>query len=190
MSCGQYTESAAGRIRVVTSGTRPTGVDRYVGQRIFESDTGRELMYDGAGWVIMSEPLNAWNTSASWTGVTGGSPSYVGDYHRSDGWCDFRAVLQFGASASSISGLAVVLPMAAGYVPAGALHVMYYDNAGPMLYLGYNGAAIGTTVGLGALDAATSRVKSAGVSSTNPFPFGDGDSIEVSGRFRMASRYS
>ena len=186
MSCGQYTESAAGRIRVVTSGTRPTGVDRYVGQRIFESDTGRELMYDGAGWVIMSEPAQT-QTGTIFSGITGGSTTASASYRRQDGYCDFDAVLSFGASPSAISGLQYNLPMSAASsanVAVGSL-----DDFGVQAYpiVPLWGAS---AIALWALDASVAAGRIGGVSSFFPFSFGNGDVIRIAGRYRMASRYS
>lgn len=75
MACSSYIESDLGRTKIVTSASRPTGALRYTGQRIFESDTGRELMYDGAGWVIMSEPAQTWNPTFA-SGVTVGNGTW------------------------------------------------------------------------------------------------------------------
>lgn len=37
---------------VVTSSTRPTGLDRITGMRIYETDTGREWMWNGTAWLF------------------------------------------------------------------------------------------------------------------------------------------
>lgn len=42
-----------GRILHVTSSTRPTGVSRYTGQIIYETDTLRYFRYSGAAWQFM-----------------------------------------------------------------------------------------------------------------------------------------
>ena len=190
MTCSRYTESDSGRIKVVTSATRPTGASRYIGQHIYETDTDRRRYFDGTGWIILSEPFNAWNTSASWSGITGGSPTYIGGYHRSDGWCDFRATLIFGGAPLSIAGFAIVLPFTPGYIAGDQLSVQFHDNAGTF-YRGYNAPSISAAVGISALLASGTYVTQAGaVSTTLPFTFGVGDSVEVSGRFRMNSRYS
>ena len=189
MACASYSDvSSIGKTRSVLSSARPTGADLYIGQLIFETDTKRLLQYDGTGWIILSEPLNTWSTSASWGGISGGGPSYVGDYHRSDGWCDFRCSVTF-TSAPTISGLIVILPMTPGYVPHAALAVTAYDNAGT-LYLGYNAASVSASVGLAVWTASGTYLTGAGISGAAPFSFGSGDAIEASGRFRMANRYS
>lgn len=38
-------------VQLCTSTTRPTGADRYVGARIFETNTQREWMWNGANWA-------------------------------------------------------------------------------------------------------------------------------------------
>lgn len=51
MSCPTCDDSDVGEVLVVTSTTRPTGGDLYVGRVIYESDTGFMYVYTGIGWI-------------------------------------------------------------------------------------------------------------------------------------------
>ena len=188
MSCGQYTESAAGRIRVVTSGTRPTGVDRYVGQRIFESDTGRELLYDGTGWVIMSEPTQTYTPAL--TNVTLGNGTNSGQYHRSDGYVDFATQLVLGSTSAITGAVAIGLPINAGGLTGG--------NAMPAQCLLFD-ASVGLVLGVALVNGTTAVYPSylsslagaaTSVNTTTPFTWANGDAIWIKGRYRMTTRYS
>ena len=189
MSCGQYTESSAGRIRVVTSGTRPTGVDRYVGQRIFESDTGRELLYDGSGWVIMSEPEQPWApTFASGVTVGNGAWSLTGT-HRHDGRIDIAGTFTLGSTSAITGSIVLNLPVAAARAPEArdisgmaAIGGGFYDLSG--------GGGNTSAVTLFALSASGSYVFIAGTSNTVPAAWGTGSAFTVRGSYPMASRYS
>src|SRR5262245_37342198 len=67
-----------------TEAARPAGVP---GMRYFATDTKREFLYDGTGWVVMAEPAQTYTPAL--TGITLGNGTLTGRYHRSDGWCDF-----------------------------------------------------------------------------------------------------
>ena len=186
MACASYTESDLGRIKVVTSATRPTGASRYVGQRIYETDTLRELLYDGTGWVIMSEPNQSW--TPSFGSVTGGSTALAGYYQRSDGYIFIWGRLTFGAAPSALSGPTIALPVQASSLLNGQLNVSFGDT-GTTVYPGLHDSST-TNPTLYALAASGSYVSLANVSLTVPFTFGATDTIAVSGRYLMASRYS
>ena len=79
MTCSRYTESDSGRVKVVTSATRPSGGSRYIGQFIFESDTLRTRVWDGTGWLVLDEP---WQTAWSPTLYQGGAVAYTANVMR------------------------------------------------------------------------------------------------------------
>ena len=127
MTCGQYAESAAGRILVVTSSTRPTGTARYVGQRIFESDTGRELLYDGVGWLVMYEPAQTWTVTTA--GATGGSVTSTDSrYYRSRGICRVETRLSFGGSPSAVLNPTIQPPYPVAFLATNQLSFAMYDH--------------------------------------------------------------
>lgn len=168
-----------------TAATRPSGVAS--GQTIFETDTGRELMYDGTNWVIMSEPTQTFTPTFS--GVTGGSPIYAGSYTRSSGWCSFTAGMSFFGTPSAISGLTLTLPITAYSLPIGALNVTFYDLSTTTSYLGVNMSGT-TTTSLKVFTASGSYTADTAITNAIPFTFTNGDEIQVCGRYRMTTRYS
>lgn len=54
-------ENPYGKIIICTSASRPTGINLYPGAQIYETDTLRQMFWDGTAWVIMSEPVQVWN---------------------------------------------------------------------------------------------------------------------------------
>lgn len=190
MSCGQYTESAVGRISVVTSSTRPTGANRYVGQRIYETDTNRELLYDGTGWVIMYEPPQTWAVAT--TGITGGSIATTGStYQRSGGTCRIEGRLSWGATPSGVTNPVITLPFAVAFLAGNQLSFAMYDNAGTS-YEGMHAGAVAasSSVALYAADGSVARVANTAITTSSPFSVGSGDVWELTGGFRMNSIYS
>jgi hypothetical protein len=194
MSCGQYTESSAGRIKVVTSGTRPTGVDRYVGQRIFESDTGRELLYDGSGWVIMSEPAQTW--TPTWLNITVGNGTVAGWSRRSDGMCDCAVTLTCGSTTAIGTGTPAGI-----YAPYGfAADNWFWDQFSGRCNDVSAGQVFSGTVGVYSVPsgilalyadvASGSYTTLANLTATVPYTWAAGDKLFFGGRYKMASRYS
>ena len=187
MSCGQYTESAAGRIRVVTSGTRPTGVDRYVGQRIFESDTGRELLYDGSGWIIMYEPLQAF--VPVFLNTTTGNGTKAGVYQRRGGWCDFQAYFVLGTTSAVSGSVQLTLPFAGSVIRFGQFSVSLTDTSAGQVFTGQsNSDPTNTTIYSAVVSGSNIGVSFLG--ATSPFTWANGDAIEVSGSYPMSNRYA
>ena len=188
MTCSRYTESDLGRIKVVTSATRPTGASRYVGQRIYETDTGCELLYDGSGWVIMSEPEQTWSPSFA-SGVTAGNGVWSATgMRRSNGWCDWWGTFTLG-STTAVSGFIVVNnPVTMAAMPP---FVVSAEAAHSGAYYPLVGGAGGTSsVGLYAQGASGTYVATTGTSGTIPFTWATGDVLKMWGRARMGSRYS
>lgn len=53
--------SALGNLTIVADvGHLPGASARYVGQMVIQADTQQVLMWDGAAWRVVSEPLQAW----------------------------------------------------------------------------------------------------------------------------------
>lgn len=64
--------SALGAPIICTSSTRPTGIALREPTYIFETDTDRQMVWDGAAWIITSEPPQTWTLAvAQPTTVTG-----------------------------------------------------------------------------------------------------------------------
>ena len=191
MACSSYIESDLGRTKIVTSASRPTGALRYTGQRIFESDTGRELMYDGAGWVIMSEPAQTWNPTFA-SGVTVGNGTWgAGSYNRSDGFVTLsRAVFTLGSTSAVTAAIVFNLPVAAAAAvespDIGAIAAI--SGAFYPLHIGGGSASQAVLYGL---NAGGSYLAITSTSSTIPGSWTTGSTLTIQrGRYRMATRYS
>ena len=185
MTCSRYTESDSGRLKVVTSTTRPTGGSRYIGQHIYETDTDRQLYFDGTGWIIMYEPAQGW--TPTFTGITGGTPTTTGYFQRSNGHIDIWARLTFGGAPSAISSLGVTLPYQAYSMGNNQLQVAFGDTGSQV----YPGTHDSSTTGpiLYAIDASAATANLVVVSASVPFSFGATDTVHVTGRYMLANRY-
>jgi len=168
---------------VCTSTTRPTGAQ---GKRIYETDTNRELCHDGTGWVIMSEPIQSY--TPTFANTTLGNGSVAGTSHRSDGWCDFTALFTLGSTSAITGAVTVTLPYTAVGMMDGQISVVFADVSSAR-FIGTMIAGT-TTIELKAIATSTSYAEHRDPSSTVPFTWTTSDLIEVSGRFRMNSRYS
>ena len=174
--------------QICTSSTRPTG---YNGLEIWETDTLRRLVHDGTGWIIMAEPQVTWTPTI--TGLTVGNGTWDGEYHRNDGWCDFRARFTWGTTSAITARLLLTLPVAAAKSTQQAqFSVGFYDTAGSF----YPGASSlsgnATQFHADCMNSAGTYTLINAVSATAPFTWGAtaGHTIDVSGRYRMTTRYS
>lgn len=187
--CTPFVDVSAGRITVCTSTTRPTGALLYEGKYIFEANTERTLFWDGTGWVIWSEP--AQDHVPTWTNLTVGNGSQTFQYRRSDGWCDYEGRLTFGTTTSVTGLFTLSLPFtAASYISGTMFNGRYLDNSGALYYAA--GFTTTTTVltFLAWNAAAATSVSWSFTGAGSPFTWAVDDTIGVSGRFPLATRYS
>lgn len=178
--------SSFGEILVVSSTTRPTGLDLYAGRYIYEADTGRTMMYDGTGWIVMDEPVQT-NASASFAGITTGTPTYANRSQRRGGFCWFTNRVTFGSAPGAITALTVTFPYAAIGVPPNSLQANSVDN-GVANYPGWVDGGT-TSASVTALLASGTTLSLSAISATSPFSYNVGDVIQVSGLYEMATRY-
>lgn len=177
--------AAVGGTRLCTSTTRPS-TTFPIGQRIFEIDTGRELMWDNTGWVIMSEPPVAFTPTL--TNVTAGNGTFDFAYRRSDGWIDYYGRFTFG-STSSLSGLPGISVPVAPFTQYSMMYMSNFNDNGATVYQAW--ASISASrVDLYALNATGTYLSVSVPSATVPFTWTTGDSIDIAIRYRMATRYS
>ena len=162
------------------------------GFRYFATDTKREWLYDGTGWIVMGEPLQTYTPSTTNTTLGTGGTS-TGSYHRNDGWCDVTMHLGFGTGGTFTGQPTIGLPNASAYVPRYQFAVMFY-------WIGTNvlrgthaevmtGQTFVTPFATGG-DVATGREFANNLSASAPFTWGAGSSMVISGRYRLNSRYS
>lgn len=174
-----------------TSGTRPTGGNLYEGVLITETDTNRILYYDGTGWIIMAEPQVAWTPTM--TGLTVGNGTWDAEYHRSDGWCDFRARFTWGTTSAITARLLLTLPIAQAKSTQQSQFNVGFADIGGSYYPGISSlTGNATQTYLDVPNTAGTYAIMNAVSATVPFTWGAtaGHTIDVSGRYRMTTRYS
>lgn len=174
---------------VYTSGTRPTGADVYEGLHIWETNTDRWMMYDGTGWIIMSEPVVSFS-AFTMTGITVGNGTKSGNYHRSDGWCDFVCQFQLGTTSAVTGDVVLTLPVQAAANPNSSLFRAYFLDSGAAELPAMIAAASTTTIAIRAINTAGTYATQATCSATVPMTWATGDIIYISGRYPMTTRYS
>lgn len=188
--CTPYVDPNVGRITVHTSGTRPTGLDLYAGKYIYESNTGRTLVYDGTDFVIMNEPVQTY--TPTWTGVTNTGVS--GSYTRQNGFCTFTATIAVNVMTGPVT---VTLPITAFATPVPSqFETIFVDTsaaAAGVFYGVQSASTIALTLYASAVNAAaagTTYVFSAALTNAIPFTWAAGDTISVTGTYRMTTRYA
>lgn len=171
-----------------TSTTRPASPT--AGDQIFETDTLRTWVHDGTGWIILSEPPVAWAYPFT-AGLTQGNGFWGGVYQRSDGWCDVEAFFEFGSTSAITGAVFFNMPInrsALGPYLPDTLNVAYWDISAGQVAKGMLGA--GNNPVLLALDVSGTVTALLNLANVTPFTWAAGDRIAISGRYRMASRYS
>lgn len=175
--------------RVYTSGTRPTGADLYEGLDIWETDTNRRMEYDGANWICMAEPSQSF-AAFTMTGITVGNGTKGGNYHRSDGWCDFACYFQLGGTSAVTGDIVLTLPKtAAAYVNPGLFTASFLDSGTAELTAMIANVST-TAIGVRAINTAGTYATQATCSATVPMTWATGDIIYVAGRYPMADRHA
>jgi len=175
-----------GGVQVCTSTTRPSGASLFNGLSIYETDTFRELLYDGTGWTIMSEPVQAYTPTLG--DLTLGNGSLAGEYHRSDGYVDFYARINFGSTTTIGAAPRIGLPVAySSGQEIEMLNVLYFNGN---RFYGKTGATLGNAALLLVDNAGGAYVQATALAAAVPFSWASGNSAIVSGRYRMTTRYS
>ncbi len=151
---------------------KPAAVAALAGRRYFATDTLRDWLCDGTGWIIMSEPTittHAPNLVANaGTLTTVGAQSFR--YSRSCGWVRWGASFAITTNGTGAGSLGFTLPVATASRVIGTGRE---DNLnGHML----NCTGSGTLGGIGKYD--------------NTYPGANGCLLNVGGSYEMASRYT
>ena len=139
----------------------------------------------------MSEPVQT-TTALLISGVSvNGALSCSTKTKRSDGWTDVESTTTFGSGPSTLGGLAWLPPIAAAAsVAANSLQVAYFDASAGNWWQGTNNEGT-TSIGLFSHFLSGTQIGIQSVTTAAPVPVGrSADRIIVTGRYRMASRYS
>ncbi len=157
-----------------TSGTRPTGSNRFVGQLIFETDTTRTLRWDGTTWWIIAQDI--WtHTTPSWTGLTLGNGSHFGKYLQLGKTVWFMGRVIFGTTSAMGAAITLTLPV----TPTTGL--FEGQNVGTFSCIDASGGSGSHRGGFCQLDSTTEAafLLAAGgvVTTTTPFTWANNDEL-------------
>lgn len=193
MAC-PTTSTPYGFALVVSSTTRPTTPPDLTGGRvIWEADTLRTLIYDGAGWICLSEPTQT-QTGVTITNATIGNGSSVLNYKRSDGWIDFDYAFTFGSTSAVGTSPYFNMPMAIVNNGSQTATCWLYDVSAVARFYGVS-YAVSFSPGQigGSVDTVSGTYRqqtASGLTATVPMTWATGDGLVIFGRSQMASRYS
>ena len=172
---------------------RPAAGPGYTGLRYFATDTLRDWLCDGIGWIIMREPEQTYVPTLA--GFTLGTTSSVntGRFNRSNGWCDFDVSIVLGAGGAMPGTPSFTLPKAPKTVNRYQFPVRLLDS-GVDNYRGMHEAlGAGTTAMNVYMTGGLSQngVERAAIFSPSlPFVWGQNDGIYVGpGRYQMQTPY-
>lgn len=175
MACTPTTFVSGGNL-IVSSTSRPTGQQLFAGLTIFEADTGRELTYDGTGWVIMSEPtITTYVPTITALSGTFTTISATMRYYRSNGWLYYGMAISCTTVGSAASGVVATLPV----------NALAGDD--PAAGFGRNpstGIMLQATLTSGPPSSLTI------LTATGTFPITSGQANVVKGFYQMTTRYS
>lgn len=146
------------------------------GLRYFATDTLRDWLSDGIGWIIMAEPSNPHGSvPIPYWGSTWVLGPYTFDYTRSNGFLDWAATLQIVTNGDADTNIRWGMPF-----PATAPWVSIGTGRENWI----NGKTLTVITEQG--DAGTMAIQA----YDNSWPGGDGAVLSMIGRYEMASRYS
>jgi len=179
--------SALGGITVCTSATRPA--TPYQGQCIYETDTTKVLVYDGAAWVEMLT-AGAWTSyTPTLTNLTLGNGTLSAAYHRVGRRINFRFKFILGSTSAVGTSPQFTLPVQAHSdwainMPIGSCILL--DSA-VQVYLGCPIMINATTVAMCAVNTAGATGITASTTPSVPFTWGTGDVLMTIGTYEAAS---
>lgn len=180
-------------LRVADTAHLPTSTleGREPGVYVYIEDVKRVVFWDGVGWMIVTEPLQTY--AAATTGLTVGAGTMVGEYQRSMGWCDWSFRFTLGAGSAVGSAPTIGMPVAAASTAEQlATTVLVEDLSLDRRFPCCVKPTTSTILRPMGLTAPSSWLQDASgsFSASAPIPWATGDSLNMSGRYRMTTRYS
>lgn len=152
-----------------------TGVN---GQEYWDTVGKRLYRSDGVGWIVMAEPrLTTGDPGAFAPNVVSSVGAFttlgavVFTYHREDGYLDYELGVSIITNGTAAGFIAFSLPV---------------DSASQEMGVGREISVTGSMLNVNRQAVNTAFI----VTYNNAYPGGTGFNLQVSGRYRMASRYS
>lgn len=167
-----------------TSATRPTAVE---GRVIYQTDDDSLYVYDGSAWAPLLEPVNGWKTYSPTVGGTGwalGNGTVTGRYMRAGRHVRFFGSVVWGnTSTFGGSNLTVTLPVAAR-TSNELIQFSLIDSGTTTLQGSAFTVAASATITPTVWGSAGTYVNlQAGLTTTVPFTWVNGDSLSFSGSY-------
>lgn len=143
------------------------------GQVAWVTPLATQYLFDGTGWVLMSEPSRTFATVVtSGTGVITTLGAVTFGYKRHDGWCDFNCNIAITTNGTANTYITFTLPF-----PVAAVSTM--------LGVGREAGVSGSI-----LEVITGATGAFVLTYNNVYPGATGAQLILQGRYQMASRYS
>jgi len=175
-------------------GNRPAAGAAYTGLRYFATDTKRDWLCDGTGWIIMSEPDQTYTPALTGVTIGTGTQSNTGTFSRSNGRISLLTKLVLGTGGLFTATPTVGLPpgVLAGGIVNGQVGAWMYDLAPSAIqFQGIGEIAIGGNVIYPrASGVSGTSIMSAYAHASGPMVWAVGDTLSFFGTFPMNSRYS
>lgn len=177
-------------LRVATTAALPTSTlaGREPGAYCYIEDVKRLVYWDGVGWTIATEPVQAY--APAQVGLTIGAGALVGEFQRGFGWCEWSALFTLGAGSAVAATASLAAPIAAASLAAlESCSVVFFDTSAAKRFAG-GAHPTSTTVILPKALSLGVYVEYFTIGAAIPFAWATGDTLNVSGRYRMTTRYS
>jgi hypothetical protein len=156
--------------------SKPAASALYAGLRYFATDTLRDWLCDGTGWIIMGEPVQTGFTPtvtpAAGTITTLGAVSFA--YHRRDGWLDWNVSIAITTNGTGAGNVQFTLPAASLVISRGIGSGREDNLTGKMLNVVSNAPLAGAAI----------------FYYDNTYPGANGCLINAGGSYRMTTRYT
>lgn len=177
-------------IPIATFSVAPTGAALEENTWIYERDADRVRVYDGTGWVVMSEPWQTYTPVAS--NLTSGGGTIGGRWKRHDGYADVEIIQSFGAAGSMATGPFFTLPVD---VETGVVPSNWVAPIGTATYFDASGSPYFAVATMRTASTVEPRYPGAtGIytqwAAAVPVTPANNDGIVLKLRYRMTSRYS
>lgn len=174
---GGWIEIGSSRYVTGTKGAGAPGGTGTAGDWYYDTTAKRAYRSDGAGWIIMSEPVitSFVPTVSAVTGTitTVGTKTFA--YQRSNGWLDWEAYIGITTNGTGAGAVLITLPIA--YVTLG------------QSILGFGREILVTGKMLNVQGGGASTTSASICQYDNIYPASNGSALVVAGHYRMNTPY-